>query len=78
MDSVLQDLLPAMPIGALVLCHSPIYGFAAASEPWAPARGLVPPLARQALTGAAGAGDVAGDNPKIKVWRCTSCLSRLE
>ncbi len=36
-------------------------------EPWAPARGPVPPLARRALTGAAGSAGAGGDNPKIKV-----------
>ncbi len=37
------------------------------SEPWAPACGLVPALARWALTRAPGPGGAGSDNPKIKV-----------
>ncbi len=39
----------------------------AASEPRAPARGLVPPLARWALTRSRGSGRAGCDNPKIRV-----------
>ncbi len=52
---------------SLMLRHSQIYGFATVSEPWAPARGPVPPLARWALTGTPGSAGAGGDDPKINV-----------
>ncbi len=51
----------------LLVRHSSIYEFAMASDPWAPACGPVPPLARRALTGLPGSGGAGGDNLTTKV-----------
>ena len=52
---------------SLVYGHTSFCGFVAESEPRALARGLVPPLTRQALSSTPGRGVAGNDNPKIQV-----------